>query len=134
MRTQTFNPSKDYRADQVKKTEKEIQRMQNAGIEKISVEDMQALLSEIGLKLDLRESGYLYPYFNTGNENHFYEATTSPIDRTGHSAYNVNGEFYQKHMRGDIKFRSATGRKLDELRDQYFCTYIIRRIEYIISF
>jgi hypothetical protein len=124
----------DFKEVQRKNTEAEIKRMINSGIEQISIEDMQQKLATIGLTLDLNENSYLYLYYNTSNENSYLEATTSPIDNKKISAYNTNSEFYNKHLRGDIKFYTPMGEALQKMRNNYFCTFTKRKQTYILSF
>lgn len=123
----------DYKVQQVLNTNAEIKRMEEYA-ERISLDDMQLLLKEIGLKLDLNENSYALYYYNNYNEHYFYQMCTSPIDDKKISAYNINSDFYNKHLKGDSKFHSEMGRKLDKLRQDYFTTIVRRGIEYIISF
>ena len=134
MSVQTLNIGQSYRLTQIKNTEAEIARFVDLGIELIELDDMQAKLAGIGLKLDLSEKSYLNLYYNTSNENHYFEATTSPIDNKRLSAYNVNSEFYNKHLKGDDMLKTPQGLQLQKLRQDYFCLYQKRGVKYIISF
>jgi len=127
---QTIDLSVDYRSKQIENTEAEIKRICDYA-EYIEFEDMQARLSEIGLKLDLNVNSYALYYYNTSNENHYFELTTSPIDKKKLSAYNVNSEFYNKYLKGN---HSGNGHTLDTLRNKYFTTIVKNRIKYIVSF
>ena len=128
---QTIQIGVDYKEIQRKNTEAEIKRLIEYGIEEISLEDMKAKLMEIGLTLDLNENSYLNLYYNTSNENSYLEATTTPLDSKKISVYNVNSEFYNKHLKGG---NTSTGDKLQKLRMNYLCTYTKRKQTYILSF
>ena len=131
---QTIQIGVDFKEVQRKNTEAEIKRMIDSGVEQISIEEMNQKLSAIGLTLDLNENSYLYLYYNTSNENSYLEATTSPLDSKKISAYNTNSEFYNKHLKGDVKFYTSTGEELRKLRMNYLCTYTKRNQTYILSF
>lgn len=133
--SQIIKPGVDFKEVQRKNTEAEIKRMIDSGVELINIEEMQNKLATIGLTLDLNENSYLYLYYNTSNENSYLEATTSPIDNKKIIAYNTNSEFYNKHLKGDSRFYTETGRMLQEgIRNNYFCTYKKRAQTYILSF
>jgi len=102
--------------------------------ERVSLENMETMLQEIGLKLDLNPNNYALYYFNDMNDTHYYEMTTQPLDSKKISAYNVMSEFYQKHLRGDVKLHSEIGSRLSTLRRDYFTTIMKNKIEYIVSF
>jgi hypothetical protein len=133
MNTQQIIIGQDYKAIQVKNTDKEIIRLQNEGIERITLDDMKGRLLEIGLTLDLNKNSYFHPYYSTLNPGrNCFEATTSPIDNKKISAYNTQSAWYWENLKGD--FKSEKGRKLYELRNKYFCTIKVNRIEHILSF
>jgi uncharacterized protein YnzC (UPF0291/DUF896 family) len=134
MNTQTINFKKSYLETQFENTEKQIQRLIDTGVEFIPLSEMDEKLLQIGLKLDLNENGYLNLYYNTSNENHYLEATTSPIDNKKISAYNVNGDFYNKHLKGNDIITTHEARELKKLRNDYFTTYKKRGKTYILSF
>ena len=127
----TIEIGKDYKITMIENTQKQIENLIQSGVERVNLHDMQTMLAQIGLTLDLNENGYLYLYYNTSNENHYYEATTSPLDFRKISAYNINSDFYNKYLRG---YESAHGDALRKIRNNYFCTYTKRGIEYILSF
>jgi len=114
-------------------TQKYIKEMENYA-ERVSLENMETMLQEIGLKLDLNPNNYALYYFNDMNDTHYYEMTTQPLDSKKISAYNVMSEFYQKHLRGDVKLHSEIGSRLSTLRRDYFTTIMKNKIEYIVSF
>ncbi len=124
----------DFKEVQRKNTEMQRQRLIECGVEQISLEEMKQKLFEIGLTLDLNENSYLNLYYNTLNEHSYLEATTSPIDSKKISAYNVDGEFYNKHLQGDTRFYTPTGETLRKLRMNYFCLYSKKNQTYILSF
>ncbi len=128
---ETIQIGNDYKAEMIENTQKQIERLIQSGIERVSLHDIQTMLAQIGLTLDLNENGYLYTYYNTSNEHRYYQATTSPLDFRKISAYNVNSDFYNKYLRG---YESAHGDALRKIRKNYFCTYKKRSIEYILSF
>lgn len=127
---QTIDLSINYKSKQIENTEAEIKRMCDYA-EYIEFEDMQSRLTEIGLKLDMNVNSYALYSYNTANDNHYFELTTSPIDKDKLSAYNVNSAFYNKYLRGT---HSGHGYTLDELRNKYFTTIVKNRIKYIVSF
>lgn len=127
---QTINLKLDYRIQQVINTEKHIERKQEYS-ERISIDEMNVLLAEIGLKLDMNENSYALYSYNAYNADHYYEMTTHPIDKKKVSAYNVNSDFYQKYLNG---WETEHGITLKKLRMDYFCTVKRRGIEYIVSF
>jgi hypothetical protein len=128
---QTIIIGKDFSEIQKLNTEAEISRLIQSGYTLITLGEMQQKLNEIGLKLDMNENSYLYLYYNTYNETHYLNATTSPIDDKKISAYNVNGDFYNKYLKGS---HTDKGLILDKLRSNYFCTYTKKNKTYILSF
>lgn len=128
---ETIVIGQDYKIKQIENTQRQINYLLNIGLERVTLEEMQNMLSDIGLKLDLNINGYLNLYYNTNNANKYYEATTSPLDSKKISAYNTNSEFYNKHLTG---FRTTEAETLYKLRINYFCTYKKGSIEYILSF
>jgi hypothetical protein len=127
---QMINLALDYKAQQIENTEAEIKRICDYA-EYVEFEEMQNMLSQIGLKLDMNINSYANYYYNNLNENHFFEMTTSPIDNKKISAYNVDSEFYIKYLNGG---RCGHGDTLYKLRNKYFTTIVKNRIKYIVSF
>jgi hypothetical protein len=127
---QMINLALDYKAQQIENTEAEIKRICDYA-EYVEFEEMQNMLSQIGLKLDMNVNSYANYYYNNLNENHFFEMTTSPIDKKKISAYNVDSEFYNKYLKGT---HSEKGHILDKLRNKYFTTIVKNKIKYIVSF
>ena len=125
-----INLALDYKAQQIENTESEIKRICEYR-EYVEFEDMQNMLSQIGLKLDMNVNSYANYYYNNLNENHYYEITTQPIDKKKISAYNTESEFYNKYLKGS---HSGHGYTLDKLRNKYFTTIVKRGIKYIVSF
>ena len=120
------------KSQEVENTQKEIHLMQAIDcITYIDLKEIEQSLANIGLKLDLDEKSYLLLYYNTSNERHYYQATTSPKDSKEISAYNVNSDFYNTHLKGE---RTNTGKILDDLRKNCFTTIRKRGIDYILSF
>ena len=133
---ETIVIGKNYAEIEKYNTQKEIERLLSTGVKQVTLENMQNMLSEIGLTLDLNTNGYLYLYYNTSNENKYYQATTSPLDNKKISVYNINSEFYNKHLKDykGLNTKTEYAQRLYELRMYYFCTIKKRNIEYILSF
>ena len=102
---------------EVSETEKEILRMTESGMNKLSLLDYSDILLRIGLKLDLRTNNYLLKYFNTSNKQNFLCATTTAIDSTCHSCFNINIDFYKN----EILKRTDNYYTLRQFRNKYFC-------------
>lgn len=114
--TNLFNPSVSYKDIRKTETQKEINNLIASGMERVSLEEYKEMLSKFGLKLCLNPNNYLHKYYNTANPQHYLCATTSPIDRTGKSAYNVKGEWYQQN----VIPKSLLREQFNDFRDNYF--------------
>jgi len=118
---------KNLKLIQFEDTEMEKQRMIDAGIEYISLDEMKKNLSELGLRLNMSQNFMIY-YYNTMNEHYYLEASTQPVEKSGKSCYSVNSDWY------NTKDCTVEGDKLMKLRTKYFTTIIRKGREYILNF
>ncbi len=103
---------------QISETEKEILRMTESGMIKLSLSDYSNMLLDMGLKLDLQTDSYLFKYYNTSNKYCFLCATTSPIELTSkYSCFNIHSNFYKN----EILKRTDKYYTLKHFRNNYFC-------------
>jgi len=111
-----FNTKLSYKDLQKQETQKEINNLLKSGAQKVSLQDYKEMLKAFNLTLDLDPNNYLHKYYNTANEQHYLEATTSPLDIKGISAFNIKGQWYKEN----VTPQTALKAEFQKFRNDYF--------------
>lgn len=100
---------------QVQNTFNEVERMKKSGMILVSKNEFECMLESVGLHLDLNQ--LTTKYYNTLNENHWFECSTYAFDCKNISFANTDGFFYQNHV---LK-KTEIYERFKEIRNTYFC-------------
>ena len=106
----------DFKKQQLINTMNEVSRMKESGMIQISLNELNAMLNPIGLNIDMKH-WYAHWYYNTSNENHYFQVTNTAIDVDGIGFANDNGFFYKNHTSKN----SDLYKQYKEIRNTYFC-------------
>lgn len=108
----TINLKTNWKEVEKANTLLEIQRLKDAGMEQITLNEYRNMLLELGLKLKL-SGDYVLKYYNTMNEHHYLECTTTAVDQTGHSFCNIKSKVYYSPLMME---------RIRKFRQTYFTT------------
>lgn len=98
-------------------TKKEVSRLLELGVIKVSLEELKSFYNEIGLTICMDEKNYLLKYVNSSNKNTYLEATTSALDSNNICCFNIDGVWYKDNV---LK-QTEKYMRLKEIRNTYFC-------------